>query len=295
MNVFIHDRPWDQGVYVSSLLEEYFRKEGYNIYRLDVNDPSKIDKNIKYDFGFGWGCSSTLAYVRDVLKVPVYVFDLGMIKRTETPMKNEGYFRFGVGDEKWINRGRSNCSDRIKCVGVEFKNNKSYDGKIAFMGQVPGDVSHGMDDVQLYDWSFNVVKNLKDKYRNSEIVYKCHPLTLHNEYQKRICRKMSKLGISVNSSNDRIENVDMSGYRCCITYCSTSAVNFLIHGISVVASKKESIYGDLVSDINGDFDIDFIPNDDVKKQWFNSMTYSQWNKSEISDGVMWNEMKNFLK
>jgi len=54
------------------------------------------------------------------------------------------------------------------------------------------------------------------------------------------------------------------------------------------------MFHELVSDIDGDWDIDFKPDQEIKQKWFNAMAYSQWNKEEISNGLLFNNLKKYL-
>lgn len=111
------------------------------------------------------------------------------------------------------------------------------------MGQVPNDVSHGMDDNALTVWVLNIVEKLKRKYPESNIIYKFHPLTVHQPMDVQLTPLLKSRG---------------------------------------------------VSDIDSDWDVDFIPEQEITQKWFNAMTFSQWNLDEISNGVMWNYVKKHI-
>jgi hypothetical protein len=292
MEIFTHSRYWDEGVYISDLLKNYFEKNGHIVHKICDNKISKIP-NIKYDIAFGWGLSNTLKHVRDELNVPTLVFDLGMIKRTETPMTNDGYFRCGIYDEKWLNIDKRGDSSRFDELCLDYGDYSKKDGLIAFMGQIPGDVSHGMGEDDLISWSRRIIVKLNEKYPN-QIVYKPHPHAAHMSKQKLFMDQLSQMGVMVDRSTNRIETLDVKNkYRCVFSYCSTSLVHFIINGIPVVASKN-SMFHELVSDIDGDWDIDFKPDQEIKQKWFNAMAYSQWNKEEISNGLLFNNLKKYL-
>lgn len=197
----------------------------------------------KIDFAFGWGLNNTLKYIRDELNVPVFVFDLGMIKRTECPMQQNGYFRFGFHDEKFIDYSHQHDDSRWKKLNLAFNSCRHPAGSFAIMGQVPNDVSHGMDDNALTVWVLNIVEKLKRKYPESNIIYKFHPLTVHQPMDVQLTPLLKSRG---------------------------------------------------VSDIDSDWDVDFIPEQEITQKWFNAMTFSQWNLDEISNGVMWNYVKKHI-
>lgn len=292
MEIFTHSRYWHQGVYVSDILKNYFEKNGHIVHKIHYDDISKIP-NIKYDIAFGWGLSNTLKYVRDELNVPILVFDLGMIKRTETPITSDGYFRCGIYDEKWLNIDKQNDSSRFDELGIDFGDFSKKDGLIAFMGQVPGDVSHGMDEDCIIQWSRNIIVKLKEKYPN-KILYKPHPYAANRPKHKLFMNELSQMGVIVDRSTNRIETLNVKNkFRCVFSYCSTSLVHFIINGIPVVASKN-SMFHELVSDIDGDWDIDFKPDQEIKQKWFNAMAYSQWNKREISTGLLFDNLKKYI-
>jgi hypothetical protein len=292
MNIIETSRPWDQGLFVSNLLAQHLRKLGHSVTTIPNNLESIPTKKI--DFAFGWGLNNTLKYIRDELNVPVFVFDLGMIKRTESPMQQNGYFRFGFHDEKFIDYSFQHDDSRWKELNLVFNSYRHPTGSFIIMGQVPNDVSHGMDANALTVWVLNIVEQLKRKYPKSNIIYKFHPLVVHQPMDMQLTPLLKSRGVSVIHSTDRIECCDLSNrYRAVFSYCSTSLVQFILDGIPVIASKN-SMFPHLVSDIDSDWDVDFIPEQEIKQKWFNAMSFSQWNLDEISNGVMWNYVKKHI-
>lgn len=297
MNILIHSREWNEGAYIVDLFKSYLSSLNYNIYDIgnDLNgcDLSLIP-NIQFDMAFGWGLSDTLKHVRDEMNVPIFIFDLGMIKRCETPITTNGYFRCGFMTSTWVDYSKSTDSSRWDMLNIDFSSCVDTDGYISFMGQFPNDVSHGMNGEELVKWTDTIITKILNDYPNNKIIYKCHPHARSDPHHQQYKTELQNRGIIVDFSNKRIEQMDVSsGYKSVFAYCSTSLIHFIIHGIPVVASKT-SMFSDMVSDIDSDFVLDFIPDNTIKSEWFNSMAFSQWNKNEISNGVMWNHIKKLL-
>jgi len=288
---FTHSRHWDQGLIIIDLFKSYLRNNGWEVIELKEDDPNNVPK-LKYDLCFGWGLSDTLKYVRDELNTKAIVFDLGMIRRTEIATRL-GYFRCGIYDEKWV------CPELCDSIRWQYLNipisekRSNPNSTIAFMGQVPNDVSHGMGEDELLKWTYDVIQKCKKDFP-CDITYRPHPLTTFREKQKGFCNLLAREGLSIDLRDERIENLPIEEFRCVITYCSTSALHFIINGIPVLSSKN-ALYSELTSHLEDEkWDVDYLPSASKRLEWLSKISYSQWNQKEIADGTMFQFIRKYL-
>ena len=189
---------------------------------------------------------------------------------------SDRYVRTSVGYDNlngranFYNKGMN--SSRWELYGGELKKWRTGGEEVVIAGQVQGDMScSGIILKSLYT---NIVKELRE-IGVENVTFKPHPLA------------------RVNSGPDGVRVTDnISKASCVVSYNSNFAVDCVIGGVPVITLDK----GSMAWDVSGHSlkDVFNLKYPD-RRQWAYDLAYTQWLKTEIANGDMWDHLKQGME
>lgn len=174
-----------------------------------------------------------------------------------------------------------------------WKNHKA--GPILLLAQLPGDSSlrhqnHG-------EWIVNTIQKIRC-ITEREVRIRLHPaMSSKGAYQ--LIGEMHKL------FTDNVPNIHFSkNYKLqddfdecgvCVSYTSGSSIDAILHGVPVIALDEGNFAWDICARTIGSINEPVLAPNHLVNEWLNKLAYSQWSRSEISDGTAWKHISKYIK
>ena len=295
---------------ILSSVRYYFESSKYHFIYCD-----NYKKPISCDVAIIWGIkknSSRKTYYREEIKTfqkkngsKTICIERGFIQR-------DLYFSVGfnsiVGWGDYGNDCQTFNHSRRNLLQIDYPTLKhNPKGHILVCGQVYWDsqlqhLSPGNPKIGLgyNNWLVGLMNSLNSEINSQEIIFREHP-TIYNTSTKVLNKfapdwiKWKKQYMSspkITFSTNNFEK-DLSGCYGVIAFNSNSLCEAIIKGYPVLSFDRGSVVHDLASHSIKDFlSNPQFPSRSLWEQTFNRISYSQWNVSEIKQGLPFDILLN---
>lgn len=295
-------------------VQRYFFQEIFN----DVPDESEYvkytkklkEENIDIGFNYNESCSDEVdvavvfgsAKPRDNLHHRVrnnvlenaknfIMIETPLLNRQIVKQSNHDFYRIGLNG--FLNgAGEFNADEADdKRLGVFNINPKEWkdhtQGDILILLQLPGDASLRESDHG--EWLLDTIDQLRERTdRNIRIRF--HPAMSEKGHEnffkdigKVVFRNHKNISWSDGTQTSLLEDFENAGL--CITYSSGSAIDSIIYGVPTITIDEGNFAYPICSKTLDDINNPYLATDAEKKQWLQNLTYHQWNRGEMSNGL----------
>ena len=219
------------------------------------------------------------------------IIETPLLARSIVKQSNHDYYRIGLngflhGQGEFNNQ---DSDDRRKSLfnldRNDFRDHEQ--GSILILLQLPGDASlrnsnHG-------EWLLDTVEQIRLS-SDREIIIRFHPAMSekgHENFLSDIGKIVFKNYVNIKWSDGHSTTLhdDFSQAGICITYSSGSAIDAVIAGVPTIAVDEGNFAYPISSKTIDDINDPYIPTDEEREQWLNDLSYCQWSRAEMSNGV----------
>jgi hypothetical protein len=214
-----------------------------------------------------------------------------LLNRTIVKQSNHDFYRIGLNG--FLNgAGEFNAEDcderRLNVFNVNLKPWKNpNEDDILILLQLPGDAS--LRESNHGEWLLDTVEQIRNK-TDRKINIRFHPAMSEKGHEnffkdigKVVFRNYKNITWSDGYQSSLHEDFESAGV--CITYSSGSAIDAVINGIPVIAIDEGNFAYPICSKTIDDIDNMYLANDQERMKWIQNLTYHQWNRAEMSNGI----------
>jgi hypothetical protein len=145
--------------------------------------------------------------------------------------------------------------------------------------------------VDIYPWLFDKIKLIR-KFSDRPIKIRFHPNDKQEAVDNRPLKELMKLkNVTIIDSKKTTLKEDCNSAWACVVYNTSASVIPLINGIPVFTDRKDCIAYPVANTDLSNIEKPFLYD---RNQWLYNMSYSLWNKEEMSNGHYWKRFKEKL-
>jgi hypothetical protein len=255
-----------------AVLSKAFRDRGHQVRNLNgkyFGYKNRDDKIEPCDLAFVTGAQGGFAKIPPLYKeqgIPCFVFDLGWMRR------DLGFNQLCLYNLNNPFPGTYK-SDRLDQLGITLKPRRRG-SRVLICGQKANDAQHDLGGLEnISAWSSNVISQIRAK-TSKEIVFRPHPKSFFT------LRDADYISSPKNETIVQcLQNWDID---VAIMYNSTSALECIAEGVSVIALSKDCMYEDYVSRSLDEIDDPKFPDTGDFHQFLSRLSYNQYTPVELS-------------
>lgn len=214
-----------------------------------------------------------------------------LLNRQIVKQSNHDFYRIGLNGFL-NNAGEFNSEDadsnRMGVFNINFKEWKDPSkGDILVLLQLPGDASLRNSDHG--EWLLDTIDQIREQTeRNIRIRF--HPAMSEKGHEnffkdigKVVFRNHKNISWSDGTQTSLLEDFNDAGV--CVTYSSGSAIDSIIHGVPTITIDEGNFAYPISSKTLDDIDNPYLASIAERTQWLQNLTYCQWNRAEMSNGL----------
>jgi hypothetical protein len=229
--------------------------------------------------------------------------DTQLLGRGITPVR---YHRTGINgilnDALWGQKLDVYPSDRFDSLELEKYGLRREEwkkgNKIIIPLQLPRDPS--MKGVDPYEWSLDVVRELRKQGCTRNIQIRSHPF-LGRTGSKSKKRRMEEFAKKFKSL--KLKNVDLvrgetipwkehfEDTHCMISFTSGLSIDAILYGVPIITYDQANFAWDISSHRLEDVENLYYASDEEVKQFLYKMSYYQWTEEEMANGTTWKHLE----
>ncbi len=187
-------------------------------------------------------------------------------------------------------------NDRWAATGLELHPFRySPDKPILVIGQVP--YGAGCQGVDCNQWFRSRLSKLGEEIgRKPKVIIRAHGRLYFKPHRRKYAEDLTVKAVGdvcdYTVSNKMRLSDDLADAGITLCYSSNAAVRSIVEGVPVVLGSDISMAWNVV-DHNSKFLFPYVPHDSLRRAWAQYIGYTQWRKSELASGAMWNHHKSY--
>lgn len=199
------------------------------------------------------------------------------------------YYEIGYGGIKnyGIYYNKDSLPDRWNGFNIPLKPWNKSGKNILLVGQTPRGLS--TQHIDIYSWYDDTIKTIQT-LTNEKIIFRTHPRIFKYPYKyNKEINFFSKYN-NLDVSNNLFLEEDLINCRAAVVFSSNAAARIIIEGTPVFVCDKSCIVWSISNRNLQSIKNPIYPD---REQFFYNLAYTQWNCSEMKEGLPWKHLRKY--
>ena len=260
-------------------MKKYYESTNHTFDYIKHTDFKLIECDLAIIFGIFCDYKANTIYRTQVInyqkkkKKKIVILELGFINR-------ELYYSVGFDDSVGNGYyGNIDVNDNSRSLKLNYKLENYKDnkeGNILICGQIPTDSQ--VNGINYYDFIHKLILDIQ-KISTKRIILRNHPKLK----RKNQLWKLKYNNFEISQNKDLKDDFDRA--VCIISYNSNSLLDALLYGLPIICLNNKSIVYNLANHTIDSINELKYPSKEEIQQKLNYISYCQWNKQEIENGL----------